>query len=329
MFHINKLGWAEMAIEKYTSDEFMTTDDFPFWIERVRHNSLNVPAAHSHEFIELVYVVDGNAKHVFEGKSYPIKTNDVFIINPGEVHTFNIKPNEQIEIINCLFLPTLIQDSLLEELGISQSMDFFYIHPFLDDSERFHHFINLNGSYPTLIITLLEGMIDEINKEKSSFTTLIRMRLIELLLILSRIYNEITSMDDYAKSNHSILVKRISGYLARNFNQKISIPDLANLFNVSSRHLSRIFKQETGKTVLEYVHYTRIERAKALLLRNDTKIIEVALSVGYDDPAFFSRLFKRIVGFSPGEYKKRESLRFSKNNKIKGIYLENPYRDNC
>ncbi len=126
----------------------------------------NIPPAHSHEFIELVFVVKGNARHVFEGESYDIKTNDVFIINPGEVHTFKIDPGETLEIINCLFISTLISDSLLKELGVSQSMDFFYIHPFLNKNERFHHLLNLDGNYSSRFLSLLEGMMYEYDNEK-------------------------------------------------------------------------------------------------------------------------------------------------------------------
>lgn len=305
-----------MNIEKYRSCNFSLTEDFPFSIGQVHHDSTNVPAAHSHEFIELVYVVEGSAEHVFEGKSYPIKTNDVFIINPGEVHTFKVESGKHLEIINCLFLSSLISDSLLKELGISQSIDFFYIHPFLNNEERFHHFVNLDGNYSAQFLSILEGMIDEYERGKTSYSTLIRLRLIELLIILSRIYNESKLTIKHSDASESkVLVQRICGYLARNYNQKISIPDICKLFNISSRHLSRIFKLETGQTIIEMVHHLRIEKAKTLLLMGDTKIIEIALTVGYDDQAFFSRLFSRIVGCSPGKYKENESLRFSQNNK--------------
>ena len=306
-----------MTATKYLCSEYLLTKELPFWIQRFYHDSLNIPPAHSHEFIELVFVVKGNAQHVFEGESYHIKTNDVFIINPGEVHTFEIEPGETLEIINCLFMSTVIQDSLLKELGVSESMDFFYIHPFLNKKERFHHLLNLDGIYSSRFLSLLEGMMYECDKEKPCHSTLIRLQLVELLILLSRIYNEIKSSisETYNKENESqLLVQRICGYLTRNYDQKVSIPTLCKLFNISPRHLSRLFKQETGKTVIEMVHYIRIEKAKTLLLESNDKVINVALRVGYDDSAFFSRLFLRFAGVSPGKYKEKKSLRFSQIN---------------
>ncbi|WP_354005861.1 AraC family transcriptional regulator [Fictibacillus terranigra] len=108
------------------------------------------------------------------------------------------------------------------------------------------------------------------------------------------------------KSNEkNVLVHRIQGYLERHYDQKISIPELCNLFGISSRHLNRLFKQATGQTVVEVVHKIRIgiERAKYLLCDPSEKVTNVAMKVGYDDSAFFSRLFRRFVGCSPGKYK--------------------------
>ncbi|HLQ98381.1 MAG TPA: AraC family transcriptional regulator [Candidatus Dormibacteraeota bacterium] len=307
-----------MSVTKYLSTDHRVTEHFPFHVARYHHNSSDVPPAHFHEFIELVYVVEGNANHMFEGKSYPIKTNDVFIINPGEVHTFELEPGEELEIINCLFVSTFIKDSLLKELGVSQSMDFFYIHPFLDEVERFHHFINVDGNYASRLLSIFEGMIDEYKKGESCFVTLIRLQLIELLLILSRVYqdmflnlNEVVS----SRNENQRLVQRISGYLSRNYDQKITISGLCKLFSISPRHLSRLFKKETNQTVIDMLHAIRIDKAKTLLLDTDYKVIEVALTIGYDDPSYFSKLFQRSVGCSPGKYKTMARQRFSQNNK--------------
>src|SRR5690625_2961154 len=254
----------------------MITEQFPFHIQRYHHDFINIPPEHSHEFIELVFVVKGNAMHVFEGTSYPIKTNDVFIINPGEVHTFKVEPGETLEIINCLFMSTLIQDSLLKELGVSQSMDFFYIHPFLDEVERFHHFINVDGNYASRLLSIFEGMIDEYKKGESCFVTLIRLQLIELLLILSRVYHDMylnLNKTDLNKNENQRLVQRISGYLSRNYDQKITISGLCKLFSISPRHLSRLFKKETNQTVIDMLHAIRIDKEKTLLLDTDYKEI--------------------------------------------------------
>src|SRR5690606_33142603 len=116
------------------------------------------------------------------------------------------------------FSPSIVQDSWLKELGISQSMDYFYIHPFLNKSERFHHLLNLNEHHSRVILPLLEGMIYEYETENARYSALIRMKLVELLIILSRIYNENREDFQYfgqTKNNKAILIQRICGYLSR------------------------------------------------------------------------------------------------------------------
>ncbi|WEG11063.1 AraC family transcriptional regulator [Pullulanibacillus sp. KACC 23026] len=291
----------------YTSKEFMK-EKFPFYINRWVHDNENSPPVHKHDFVELVYVVNGESEHFFKGERYRLKQSDVFMINPGEEHTFYIPPETNLEIINCLFLPNLIDNALLKGLGISDSMDFFYIHPFLDHNERFHNHLNLTVQDSYAVQSLLEGMIVECNSFRPDSQTLIRLKMIELLILLSRIFKETLSnrnLKSYQCNEQKVLIKRICGYLERHYDTKISASELCDSFAISTRHLNRLFKQETGLTVLEMVHKIRIERAKYLLENTDEKIINIAFKVGYDDPAFFSRLFSRNIGCSPGKYRQK------------------------
>ncbi|SDM84230.1 AraC-type DNA-binding protein [Paenibacillus sp. yr247] len=292
-------------VNQLRQSQFMNDKQIPFTINRCFHDQQNTPSVHSHDFIELVYLVSGQTEHLFEGESYRIQAGDVFIINPGEVHTYRTEPGECIEIINCLFTPELIHESLLKELGVSQSMDFYYVHPFLNPRERFHHRLNLVGSASSHVLSLLETMITEWEHHRPGYLTIIKLQMLQLLILLSRCYTDSTSKEKKSSrtANHTILVRRITGFLERHFDKKMTIPDLCELFNVSSRQLNRVFKQETNQTVTERIHDIRIDRAKQYLAEGDEKVIHVAHRVGYEDPAFFTQLFRRKVGCSPGQYR--------------------------
>ena len=280
-------------------------EEFPFSMLRIVHDGSNVPAAHSHDFVELVYVVRGEAQHCFEGEKYTIRSGDVFFINPGEVHTYAFEPGQEIEIINCLFMPSLIHDVLLKELGISHSMDYFYVHPFLNKSERFHHRLNLHGQDAETILSILESMMSELSHRGEGYATIIRLKMMELQVLLSRFYSKMQKTKPYSRrEEREMVVRRIRGYLERNYDQKITLASLSSIFNISVRQLNRMIKQELGVSVIELLHKIRIERAKHFLLETDEKVITVASMVGYEDPAFFSRLFQRLVGCSPGKFRK-------------------------
>ncbi len=279
---------------------------FPITVKKQTHGYGNLPEKHGHDFVELVYVIKGKATHLFEGEQYQIEAGDVFIINPGEVHTYDAKPNEKIEIINCLFLPNLVSSALLQELEISSAIDYFYVHPFLNKSERFNHLLNLRGEASASVLRLLEDIIEELQEKRMGFPTLVRLQFIQLLIMLSRYYTQETKHDKVNQNDKFLLVHRICGYLERHSEQKITLELLSALFHTSPRQLNRLFKQEIKQSVIETLHHIRVEKAKRLLSNPDHKIIEVALAAGYDDPSFFSHLFKRIEGCSPGQY--RESL---------------------
>ena len=291
---------------KLESSQFMTEKQFPFWINHKIHTQRNTPPIHGHDFIELVYVTDGEGEHIVEGDLYQLSAGDVFIINPGEKHTYKIKQGTQLGIINCLFMPTLFDEVWLRGLGISDSMDYYYVHPFLEKCERFHHCLNLRGQEAEDILSKFEEMSFEFAAKRNGYTSLIRLQLVQLLILLSRIYvkrNVSISPTNVRNQERKIFVQRICGYLERHYDQKLTLANLSDLFNISPRHLNRIFKEETGKTVIEFVHHVRINRSKKLLLDSNEKVISIAMDVGYDDPAFFTRLFTRKVGCSPGRYR--------------------------
>lgn len=289
-------------VYKFNSSRFMSKE-FPFWIKRFSHDAQSKIVPHKHDFVELVYVLNGSAIHEFENAFYRLDPGYVFIINPDETHMYHIENDNRLEIINCLFMPNLIHETLLRELQLLGEMDFFYVLPFLNTNERFKHSLQLTSRESAAILPLLIGMEDEMNNKRPGYQSLIKMKLVEMLVLLSRFYKDQQNdevdniMDDQMRS------RRICGYLERHFNQKINIPSLADLFYVSSRQLNRIVKKETGLSVLEFIHHIRIERAKQLLEQTSESMISIAHLVGYDNTAFFSRLFLRLTGCTPGEYR--------------------------
>lgn len=278
-------------------------EEFPFRIIRTEQGTI---AEHGHEFVELVYVVRGKGVHIFQGTEYEIHAGAVFIINPGETHAYSVEPGGRMEIINCLFMPSFIPDALLSELEITESMDYFYVHPFLGHDVRFNHHLNLHGQDAATVLTLFESMIRELGVRGLGHATLIRLQTIELLVLLSRYYALMQSQRSCASPrqlDRVMTAKRIYGYLERNYDKKITLDSLAGLFHVSTRQLNRLIREEYDKSVFDVVHEIRIERAKRLLIESDEKVIAVATMVGYDDPSFFSRLFCRHAGCSPREYR--------------------------
>ena len=79
--------------------------------------------------------------------------------------------------------------------------------------------------------------------------------------------------------------------------------EVSYLVNISPYYFSKIFKEETGENFIEYVTNIRITKAKELLEKSEFSMKEICAEVGYSDPNYFSRTFKKNVGVTPTEYK--------------------------
>lgn len=84
-----------------------------------------------------------------------------------------------------------------------------------------------------------------------------------------------------------------------------SVKFMASELSLSARYLSDLLKQETGKTALEHIHISLIVEAKNLLLSSDKTIAETAYQLGFENPPYFSRLFKKEIGITPTEYREQ------------------------
>lgn len=103
-------------------------------------------------------------------------------------------------------------------------------------------------------------------------------------------------------------VETVKRWLYENYDQQAELGHLASMVYLTPSYLSKLFKNETGMTITDYLIEVRLKKAKHLLKTcPDMKIHEIGCEVGYPDPAYFNKLFKRIVGVTPNEYKKINS----------------------
>ncbi|WP_322923239.1 response regulator [Paenibacillus campi] len=101
------------------------------------------------------------------------------------------------------------------------------------------------------------------------------------------------------------LIDKAKLYIRQHYgDDQLSLYEVSKQLAVSSSHLSKIFSQETGQTMTDYLTLLRIGKAKELLKMTRHKTFEIAFQVGYKDPHYFSNLFKKITGLTPTEYRK-------------------------
>lgn len=109
------------------------------------------------------------------------------------------------------------------------------------------------------------------------------------------------------KSNRNMtkLIKEIKEIIHKRFGENLALSDIANEVFLTPTYICLIFKQETGETINEYLTKVRIEQAKKLIKDSKLKFYNICNEVGYSDPNYFSRIFKKYTGYSPSEYREK------------------------
>lgn len=105
--------------------------------------------------------------------------------------------------------------------------------------------------------------------------------------------------------NQSELVKNVASYVRHHLSDAIKTEDVAEALFISRSHLSTRFKNETGMNLTKYIHYIKISEAKHLLAHTDKNLLIISNYLGYSSQSHFSRMFKKMVGMSPVEYREK------------------------
>ena len=132
------------------------------------------------------------------------------------------------------------------------------------------------------------------------------MRLNEKLsMLLTMLMEESWHPEDSMVSKKRMELTKLKEYLDEHYTEKISLDELAIHFFINKYYLTKIFKETYGTTINSYIIAKRITRAKQMLRFTDMTLEEIAIAVGMNGGNYFSRMFKKIEGISPREYRKQ------------------------
>lgn len=252
---------------------------------------------HRHSFFELVYITAGEAEEVLEdGTVLPVRAGDCFLIDLGRAHGY--RPTEKsgdFSLINCLFLPELIDPSLPSAKSLSEMMA-----PFLSrtesrisEKERQEIYHDKSG--------FLGGLIGQIRREferrETGYTDVIRHLLSTVLITLIR--GELRRAD-----SPTTPATRVIRYIEGHYGERLTLGRVADKLGFSLPYLSSLFKKECGMTFRDYLCGVRLKHGATLLRGSDLSIDAVTRLVGYEDPAFFYKMFKKYFGMTPDAYRK-------------------------
>lgn len=121
----------------------------------------------------------------------------------------------------------------------------------------------------------------------------------------SLIEKVIAHLNKKRENKYQIIIDRAKGYIHANYYKDLSLDEVAAYVGISANYLSQLFKQFTPLNFLQYLTGYRIETAKELLKNRELKICDIASRVGYSDPKYFDKIFKKNVDVTPSEYREK------------------------
>ncbi len=276
-------------------------DEFPLVVMSLEQE--NVPP-HGHDFVELVYVNAGAGVHEHAGRRYPIFAGDCFAVLPGERHGY--ARERDLHITNVLFLPELLRHSASDLTDTPGFVRFFAIEPLFRRETAFRHKLHLPASAQQTVRGLRGRLERELRAREPGYKSLCTGLLLQLVVFVSRCFDR--SLQSHAVEQEfdgkQTMVQAAIAYLERNYGGDIRVEDIARSAFISPSRLSHVFKDTTGMSLMDYLTRIRIDRAQQLLAETDRGICAIAYELGIRSPPYFTRLFKRMTGMSPSDYRR-------------------------
>ncbi len=254
----------------------------------------------AHDFWEIVYAEKESVICTADDTSITLMPGEIIFHKPNEFHTLSANGKSAPNVF------------ILSFVCKSDAMQYFANKKFLLNSNlaRFIYFILEEGK-KTFDIPYSDPNLKKM--KLLSPPTLGGEQLIKNYLELFLI-NLLRSQTETKEGNKIFLprkelssrpVNEVIHLLNSEINSNLSINDICNKTAYGRAYLFRVFKEKTGKTIMEYYLGLKIEKAKQLLRENELSVKEIAENLAFNEPNYFTKTFKRITGLTPTAYKKR------------------------
>jgi len=236
-------------------------------------------------------VTAGRCVLVVEGHQLHLAAGDVCLVRPGEVH--QLRPTPALEPFDTLWWHVTAGGVNLTLAGFAG-----------DRHVTRGGFVPLAPS-PVPVVSRL---VQELEGARPRRDLLVRAALLDLAGRILRYLDESETLPSVAfggERKGSWHVKRIARYVETHYSVPITLAGLAQLAGLSPYYLTRIFARYTGRGAMTYLGDVRHREAMARLRNTDLPVAAVARGVGYDDPYYFSRVFRAREGCAPLHYRRR------------------------
>ena len=255
-------------------------------------SDVNANDSHSHEFIEIFYVLSGSAYHTINGKREIIETGDLYILRKSDYHFFQ-RMNDQV----FTHRDFLVKEENFERICSTLS-PLFYQEVLSQSVIR----LKLNQSQIDNLENLFSyaKLLSFSSIEKSDIA--LNFALVKLLNVFFEAQIDKSSI----KRNENELIKNMLIILDRPMGLKYTATDILNEAHYDHAYLCKLFKSHTGMTITQYINKHRLEYANTLIKTSTLPLQEIAYMAGYNNYSYFYRAFSKHFKTSPQEARSKK-----------------------
>lgn len=271
-------------------------DDFPFSIRHVvnRTEEFNESKRFLREFWKITYVIGGQGELIINEQRRSLHPASLILVHPGSVTTYSMA-TPSMELYNILFDPVFIE----RDIGtLKDDFQFFSI---------FSNSFSQEETTPLYILeadhemgSLIRGMAREYENRSLNYRPLLRLKLLELLILMLRGGERNMRSHDAAK-----IAEYMNHLLETHFTSGFRLETAAANIGITKNHLCRLYRAQTGKTVIERLKEIRLARAAEELRSTSKSVSEICYSCGFNDLSYFYRAFRDAYAVNPGDYRKK------------------------
>lgn len=285
-------------IYRATLKNYPHARDFPFAIAKANLTRNSFPL-HDHDVAELVIILGGRAIHVIDKDEFTIGAGDVFVLQTPWTHGF--KKMNQLQLWNIMYHPILLKEADIYLRKMPGYHALFILEPRFRTQQGFRSKLRLSPSRLSYVSQLAEHMAREYAERSEGYQAVIQGIFWQLTAFLSRQYSLIESEEGQTL----LRTAQAISFLENHYTSSIHLQDLAELMHLSINQMLRVFKATTGISPIQYLLQYRIKKACNLLRETSLNITTIALHIGFTDSNYFTRQFRKIIGQTPEQYRKK------------------------
>lgn len=260
---------------------------------------------HSHDFIELMYVISGHGQNIIAGESRRLCARDIVLMNSNLLHEYYNDVDAPLTMYHCLFLPGAIDDSLSDGSGSFIPVISDFLRKFRNGAAGHRGYIYLTDAPVGGIGDILEEMYEECSSERPGADQVLRADLTRLLVKFFRLYLEAGRSASDSKAFKKATVEHAVAYMRNNYRRRLTAGGMASMYYICPGYFRRIFAEQQGVSFARALRQTRMLAAARLLRDTTLPVAVIAANVGYSDIKTFYAAFRENMHTTPGEYRRR------------------------